>query len=184
MLQQQQTSARSQYQYLPSGPNSIPPSRDPKQQQSTGVVAPPGPPSQVGTPTMAIQPHLTSVPAAAGATATAAAIQAAQPLPATTSVPQPSVGGSGVTAVSSAGVPAAQAGAQGVSGQQQQTQGGSVAQVQVQQPSAQPVPAQPQTYLESVNRDSHPIPSDELVERLEDISKQQGSPDAAEDSER
>ena len=183
MLQQQQTSARSQYQYLPSGPNSIPPSRDPKQQQSTGV-APPGPPSQVGTPTMAIQPHLTSVPAA-GATA-AAAIQAAQPLPATTSVPQPSVGGSGVTAVSSAGVPAAQAGGQGVSGQQQQTQGGSVAQVQVQQvtASAQPVPAQPQTYLESVNRDSHPIPSDELVERLEDISKQQGSPDAAEDSER
>ena len=134
---------------------------------------------------MAIQPHLTSVPAGGAGT-----IQAAQPLPATaTTVPQPSVGGgSAVTAVSSAGVPAAAAAQAGgvVSGQQQQqqTQGGSVAAQVQQQPSAQAVPAQPQTYLESANRDSHPIPSDELVERLEDISKQQGSPDAAEDSER
>ena len=43
-------------------------------------------------------------------------------------------------------------------------------------------PAQP--YLESANRDSHPIASEELVERLEEISTQQGSPDATEDPER
>ena len=41
-----------------------------------------------------------------------------------------------------------------------------------------------QSYFESANRDSHPIASDELVERLEEISTQQGSPDAAEDPER
>ena len=43
---------------------------------------------------------------------------------------------------------------------------------------------QPQAYLASANRDSHPIASEELVERLEEISTQQGSPDAAEDPER
>ena len=48
----------------------------------------------------------------------------------------------------------------------------------------QPVQQQPQTYLASATRDSHPIASEELVERLEEISTQQGSPDAAEDPER
>ena len=43
---------------------------------------------------------------------------------------------------------------------------------------------QPQAYLASATRDSHPIASEELVERLEEISTQQGSPDAAEDPER
>ena len=55
------------------------------------------------------------------------------------------------------------------------------AQQQVQPQVQQP---QPQAYLDSANRDSHPIASEELVERLEEISTQQGSPDAAEDPER
>merc|ERR1712004_190624 len=43
---------------------------------------------------------------------------------------------------------------------------------------------QPQTtYLASATRDSHPMASEELVERLEEISTQRGSPDAAEDPE-
>merc|ERR1719483_1654171 len=40
-----------------------------------------------------------------------------------------------------------------------------------------------QSYSESANQDSIPIRGDELVEILEDISKQRGSPGAAEDSE-
>jgi hypothetical protein len=39
-------------------------------------------------------------------------------------------------------------------------------------------------YMNSANRDSQPIASEELVERLEEISTQQGSPDATEDPER
>ncbi len=41
-----------------------------------------------------------------------------------------------------------------------------------------------QQYLESANRPSQPIDSELLGERLEEISTQQGSPDAAEDPER
>ena len=39
----------------------------------------------------------------------------------------------------------------------------------------------PQTYVDTAVRDSHPIASEELVERLEEISTQQGSPDATGD---
>ena len=39
-------------------------------------------------------------------------------------------------------------------------------------------------YADTALRDSLPIASEELVERLEEISTQQGSPDAAEDPER
>jgi hypothetical protein len=98
----QQQAPRSQYQpqYFQSGTgsavNSIPPSRDPKQQQTVVGGGPQAPPSQVGTPTMAIQPHMTSVPGSAAGGA------AAQPLPAT-SVPQPSVAGSVGTAVTASG---------------------------------------------------------------------------------
>ena len=41
-----------------------------------------------------------------------------------------------------------------------------------------------QAYAETAVKDSLPIASEELVERLEEISTQQGSPDAAEDPER
>jgi hypothetical protein len=173
----QQQAPRSQYQpqYFQSGTgsavNSIPPSRDPKQQQTVVGGGPQAPPSQVGTPTMAIQPHMTSVPGSAAGGA------AAQPLPAT-SVPQPSVAGSVGTAVTASGGVASTA--QGQPQQQIQIPGGGASAIQ--QPTGS-VPAT-QSYSESANQDSIPIRGDELVERLEDISKQQGSPDAAEDSER
>ena len=171
----QQQAPRSQYQpqYFQSGTgsavNSIPPSRDPKQQQTVVGGGPQAPPSQVGTPTMAIQPHMTSVPGSAAGGATA------QPLPAT-SVSQPSVAGSVGTALTASGGVASTAQGQ----PQQQIPGGGASAIQ--QPTGS-VPAT-QSYSESANQDSIPIRGDELVERLEDISKQQGSPDAAEDSER
>ena len=46
---------------------------------------------------------------------------------------------------------------------------------------AQVPQAAPQTYVDTAVRDSHPIASEELVERLEEISTQQGSPDATGD---
>jgi len=51
---------------------------------------------------------------------------------------------------------------------------GQSQQAQSVQPSAQSVPDS-KTYLESASRDSHPIPSDELVERLEDISNSESA---------
>ena len=120
--------------------NSIPPSRDPKQ-PIVGVAAPAptGGPSQVGTPTLGIQPHL-------------AAVSAAAPLPNTSAV--------------AVAVPAA------------------VSATTVPITASLPPPQTQQPYFESASRDSHPIASEELVERLEEISTQQGSPDAAEDAER
>jgi polyhydroxyalkanoate synthesis regulator phasin len=67
--------------------------------------------------------------------------------------------------------------AQGQPQQQIQVPGGGASAIQ------QPTGSVTQSYSESANQDSIPIRGDELVERLEDISKQQGSPDAAEDSE-
>ena len=87
---------RTQYQYVPSGTGSIPPSRDPKQPQQAGVGPQQAPPSQVGV---------------------AGTGQPAQTLPAT-SVPQPSVPGSAGTAGTALGV----AGGSVASGQSQQAQ--------------------------------------------------------------
>lgn len=73
------------------------------------------------------------------------------------------------------------------------TLGGNVTGSQVGTPTimasaAPPLPPQvgaaSQAYMVSAFRDSHPIASDELVERLEEISTRQGSPDASEDPER
>ena len=133
--QQQPQPQRTQFQYMPSGTgsavNSIPPSRDPKAGAGgipqVAVGPQPQHSSQVGTPTMGIQPS-------------AAHMSTAQP---TVAVVSTNPAGAAALAVQ-----------------------------------------QPQAYLDSATRDSHPIASEELVERLEEISTQQGSPDAAEDPER
>ena len=90
--------------------------------------------SQVGTPTMAIQPPHSG-------TAVTNQVQSG-----TTATTTSAVGGTTTTTTNPAGATAA--------------------------------------YADTALRDSLPIASEELVERLEEISTQQGSPDAAEDPER
>ena len=145
--QQQQPPRSQQFQFISSGQtsvvNSVPPSRDPKQGIAAGApsgVTSAAGPSQVGTPTMNIQPPPSH---------SSPQVQSGTPVPpAVVSAASVTGGGGGASATGSA-----------------------LAQV----------PQAPQTYVDTAVRDSHPIASEELVERLEEISTQQGSPDATGD---